>query len=81
MGYDELADVIERFIDGTSPPWEWDDYSLGRTYEDPFLASVQKRMLSVGVEFPSTSEREYTSPEGLVVLRELVKELRSRALK
>ncbi len=58
MDYDDLADVIERFIIGTSPPFEWDDYSLGRTYEDPFLDSVQRRMLSVAIEFPSASKRE-----------------------
>ena len=32
MDYNELADVIERFINGTSPPLEWDNYSLGKTY-------------------------------------------------
>jgi hypothetical protein len=81
MDYNELADVIERFIDGTSGPLEWDIYSLGKTYKDPFLAAAQKRMLSVWVEFPPASKSEYTSPEGLVVLRELAQELRSRALK
>jgi hypothetical protein len=79
MDYNELADVIERFIGGTSGPLEWDIYSLGKTYEDPFLVSVQKRMLSVWVEFPPASKKEYTSPEGLAVLRKLVEELRSRA--
>lgn len=77
--YNELADVIERFIEGTSRRLEWDIYSLGKTYEDPFLASVQKRMLSVWVEFPPASKSEYTSAEGLAVLRELALELRKRA--
>jgi hypothetical protein len=81
MYYNELADVIERFIDGTSLTLEWDIYSLGKTYEDSFLVSVQQRMLSIPIEFPPASEREYTSPEGLMVLRKLVKELRSRASK
>lgn len=38
VGYGELAGVIERFLDGTSPDWEWDDYFLGTTYGDPFFA-------------------------------------------
>ena len=75
---DELADVIERFMTGTSPGWEWDDYSHKR-YKDPFLASVQGKMHSVGVEFPPRSKTEYTSPEGIAVLRGLVEELRFRA--
>ena len=76
--YDELADVIERFLEGTSRGIEWDVYTLGKTYKDPFLDSVQKRMISVSAEFPPTKKGEYTSADGFAVLKDLIKELRSR---
>ena len=78
MNYNEMADAIERFVDGTAAPWEWEEYFLAAKYDDPFLRHVQKRVLALSFEFPSNSRSEYTSPEGLIVLKELAKELRSR---
>jgi len=76
--YKEMADVIERFVNGTSAPWEWDDYFLGRNHEDPFLRAMQKRALRVWLEFPSATERERISAEGVNALRAMVRELRER---
>jgi hypothetical protein len=75
----ELANVIERFVDGTSAPWEWEEYFLVTKYEDPFLRCVQQQVLAVSFEFSPGAEGGYTSAEGLSVLRELAEELRSRA--
>jgi hypothetical protein len=77
--YSELADVIERLVNGTSPPVEWDAYTLGKTYTDPFLVAVQRRMISVSFDFPPGSSRGYTNAAGLRILKDLVVELRSRA--
>lgn len=77
--YAELADVIERFLCGTSRGIEWDVYTLGKTYKDPFLDTVQRRMISVSADFPPASNREYTNAEGLRVLRSLADELRARS--
>ena len=79
MNYNEMADVIERFISGTLDPWDWDDLFQGSTYEDPFLRSIQKRCLDLDREFPPVVNGTYTSAEGLSVLRGLVAELRSRS--
>ena len=79
MDYNELATVIERFVDGSAAPWEWEEYFLVTKYEDPFLRHVQQRVLSMSFEFPPGSEGGYTSTEGLSALKELAKELRSRA--
>jgi hypothetical protein len=77
--YLELAGVIERFINGSSQPWEWEDYFLCKSCKDPFLISAQRRMLSISMEFPPASKGHYTGPEGIAVLRGLVEELRTRA--
>jgi hypothetical protein len=79
MDYNEIAGAIERFINGTSAPWEWDDYFLGTKYEDPYLRSVQRRVLGLSTEFPPATNSEYTGADGVEVLRRLVKELRSRS--
>ena len=80
MNYNELADAIERFLDGTAASWEWKEHFLTARYEDPFLRYVQQRVLRASFEFPSNSRTEYASPEGLAVLKELANELRSRAM-
>jgi hypothetical protein len=79
MNYNEIADVIERFLDGTAGPWDWEDYTLVTTFEDPFLSSIQDRCRALFIEFPPTEKGHYTNAEGLAVLRELVTELRARA--
>jgi hypothetical protein len=79
MNYNEVADIIERFANGTGSPLEWDGYTMGMKFEDPFLRSIQDRCRALWMEFPPATKREYTSPEGLAVLRMLVKELRSRS--
>jgi hypothetical protein len=79
MNYNNMADAIERFVDGTGAPWEWEEYFLATKYDDPFLRHIQERVLAVSFEFPSRSRNEYTSPEGMAVLKSLANELRSRA--
>jgi hypothetical protein len=79
MSYDEMADAIERFVDGSSASWEWEEYFLTAKYEDPLLKHVQQRVLAVSFEFPPGAEGGYTSAEGLEVLRDLAHRLRSEA--
>lgn len=79
MGYNEMADVIERFVDGTSAPWEWEEYFLTAKYKDPLLRQVQQRVLAASFEFPPGAEGGYTNSEGLAVLRGLADQLRSEA--
>jgi hypothetical protein len=82
MDYNQLADVIERFVNGTAKPWEWDDYFIGAKYkDDPFLRDIQRRALAVSFEFPPGTEGGYTNAEGLNVLRGLAEQLRSEARK
>jgi hypothetical protein len=79
MQYSEVADIIERFVNGTGGPVEWDAYTMGMKFEDPFLGLIQDRCRALWIEFPPTEKGQYTSAEGFAALKELVKELRSRA--
>ena len=77
MSYIEMADVIERFVNGNVDPWEWEEYFLATKYSDPFLSHVQKRVLAVSFEFPAGAEGGYANSQGLVVRRKLANQLRS----
>lgn len=79
MEYDEIAAVIERFVDGTAAPWEWEEYFLANKYEDPFLRHIQQRVLSASFEFPPGPKDGYTNAQGIESLRGLINELRSRS--
>jgi hypothetical protein len=79
MTYNEVADLIERFVNGTGDPLDWDGYTMGTKFADPFLRSIQDRCRALWIEFPPTEKGHYTNAEGLAVLRELVAELRARA--
>lgn len=79
LSHSEVAEIIERFVNGTGGPLEWDSYTMGMKFEDPFLRSIQERCRALWKEFPPTEKGQYTSTEGFAVLEELVKELRSRA--
>lgn len=78
MNYNEIADVIDRFVDGTAGAWEWDDQFLGTKYDDPFLRYVQQRVLAISFEFPPGPAGGYTNAAGLEALKGLAQELRSR---
>lgn len=73
----EIADTIERFLDGRGDPWEWDDF-VSIPLRDPYLERIRIRCAYLDQEDPSSGD-SYTGEEGVVVLRELVRELRSDA--
>ena len=81
LNYSEVADIIDQFVNGTGGPLDWDAYTMGMKFEDPFLRSIQDRCRALWIEFPPTEKGHYTSAEGFTVLKELVRELRSRARK
>jgi len=42
--YTEIAEVIDRFVEGTSEDWEWEEYFLYMSYKDSFLECVASRV-------------------------------------
>jgi len=71
----EVADIIERFIEGKGSDWEWDDF-ISLSIQDPTLDKIRVRCLQLDKEFPPAGPSQYTNENGLKVLREYVRQLR-----
>jgi hypothetical protein len=71
------AAVIDDFIDGRGPIWEWDDFTSVRQ-RDAYLESVRLRCLSVRDEFPPEVRTHYCNAAGVHVLRSIASGIRAR---
>ena len=71
----EVAETIERFLDGTCGKWDWDDL-CSITIEDPDLDHVRVLCSSACFTFPPTEKGHYCSAAGREYLRELARQLR-----
>jgi hypothetical protein len=72
----EVADIIERFINGEEEDYEWDDFT-SIPINDPYLEIVRKVCSELPSKFPPTKERTYCSEAGVVYLKNLVRRLRT----
>jgi hypothetical protein len=75
---EEVASVIEGFVNGTGKQWDWDGFTSIRL-DDPELEAVRKKIVSLPVEFPPENRRDYCSPAGMEKMRELARELRAHS--
>jgi hypothetical protein len=71
----EVADIIERFVNGTGGKWDWDDF-ISWPIADPQLDAIRARCAGLSQEFQTTQKGHYCSEAGVEVLRQMVKELR-----
>ena len=71
----EVADIIERFVDGICGKWDWDDF-ISWPIVDPQLDTIRTRCAGLSQEFPTTQKGHYCSEAGVEVLRQMVKDLR-----
>ena len=75
----EVADIVQRFLDGTSlDPWEWDDF-ISVPLADPALDSVRRRCAEIREEYPPAIPGTYCGPDGEDVLRFLIAGLREKS--
>jgi hypothetical protein len=75
----EVAGILDRFAQGNSKPWEWDDFLSTQFTSDPLLSEVQKRMNQVSEQFPSDAPGQYCSEEGIAYILESARKLRDEA--
>jgi hypothetical protein len=75
MSRGEVADTIERFVEGIYRKWEWDDF-CSFPIVDPELDLIRARCVSLPQEYPPTEKGHYCSHAGLEVMRQIVLELR-----
>jgi hypothetical protein len=75
MTYVEVAEILERFVDGTGGRWDWDNYCATR-FRNSYLQDMQDRLCALTDEFPPANGIGYCSPEGNAVILAYATELR-----
>ncbi len=75
---EEVANTIEGFVNGGDNQWAWDGFTSIRI-DDPELEAIRQKVVALPIEFPPAHPRDYTSEAGMQRMREMVRELRSRA--
>src|SRR5947199_9032163 len=75
---EDVASTIEGFVNGTGNQWAWDGFTSIRL-DDPELEAIRQKIVALPVEFPPSNPRDYCSEAGKERMREMAKELRSRA--
>ena len=75
---DEVADQIEKFVEGSDGTYDWDDFT---SFElaDPYLESVRQRCIDTNVRYPPRDGRGWCNEEGTSVLRQLARDVREYA--
>jgi hypothetical protein len=72
----EVVAIIDKFLDGTSAKWDWDDFcSLSIT--DPYLDSVRIQCSELNSTCPPTEKGHYCSQAGFENMHKLVAKLRA----
>jgi hypothetical protein len=71
----EIADLIERFLDGDASPREWDDFESVRL-EDPELDAIRVECAEVRRNHPAERSDRFCSEEGASVLRAIAGRIR-----
>jgi hypothetical protein len=73
----EVAQILEDFLEGRGSRWAWDDYTLGMSFEDEYLEDIRLRCVGLSKEFPPLNPNEYCNEQGREVLRGYVAQLRT----
>ena len=72
----EVSEIIERFLDGTSQPYEWDDFT-SIPIADPFLDGIRHVCAHVDSAFPPEPEsHRYCSERGAELIRAIASHLK-----
>jgi hypothetical protein len=70
----DVRDVLVRFLDGTSGPFEFDDF-VSASIGDPRLDAIRERCRGLWAEFPPELPEHYCGAGGFGVMRRCVEEL------
>ena len=75
--YDEVASIIEAFVEGRSGQWDWDEFTSIKK-KDPYLESIRARCVKIPSEHPPKVPGAYCDREGLEVLLALARTIREK---
>ena len=71
---EEVADIIERFLEHSGGKWDWDDFT-SVSIKDPDLERI--RLTCLHLHDDNAPVGQYCDEAGLEMLREFVRLLRS----
>jgi hypothetical protein len=74
---EEVATIIESFIQGRGGCSDWDDF-ISVSIHDDSLDWYRYRCATLPVEYPTTIRGQYCNEEGIEVVRNMVSELRAK---
>jgi len=77
LSNNDVADILQGFLDGTGRPWAWDDFTLGMSFEDSNLERARVRCARLSEEFPPIDRHEFCNEQGFEVIRSYIRELRN----
>ena len=76
LGRQDVAHILEEFLEGRGGPWDWDDFiSVGKV-ADERLKQIQRHVNLLSEECPPETPGEYCSEQGREVIRRFIAELR-----
>ena len=52
----QVAQILEDFLTGAGGDWDWDDFTLGTSFDDEYLENVRKRCVGLWKEFPPETD-------------------------
>jgi len=73
----DVAQILEDFLEGKGSPWAWDDYTQGMSFADPHLEQIRVRFARLSQEFPPDRPSEYCNEKGRKVIQSYIQELRA----
>lgn len=76
--HEEVAAVIERFLDGSCGPFDWDDL-LSFPIEAPDLEKLRVMLANLPLTHPPKQRGHYTNAAGEQLLRQTAEILRMKA--
>jgi hypothetical protein len=77
LSREEVAKILQDFLDGTGKTLAWDGFTLGMSFEDEYLENLRLRCANLSREFPPWHPNEYCNERGREVIRQYIKELRT----
>ena len=75
MTNEDVANIIEAFLNGTGEKWEWDDF-ISIRQKDIYLENIRNICDTISLKYPSDKAGHYANDEGFKILKEIIKELR-----
>ena len=75
----EVANTLDRFVNGSGDAWEWDDFINGSALQDESLELIRIQCQQLPSTHPSLEGHSYCSAQGVQTMKQLVAKLRGQS--